>query len=239
MNVVTRDENAPEPTEGPRPGRAEGGLGTLPLYRDDGPVSVGLGVLARGHLPPLPGALAALAVTAVLLAAGLGEGGDTALSAPLLVPPAVLLLAGPAAGRPHRGRFDWLVPPVIRAIEYGYLAALGFAQGVTAPLVYVLIAILAYHHYDIVYRTRQGFRPPDRVVRAGLGWDGRMLIVALAGLTGHLPFAYAALAVYLGVLFVTESAATWMRGGHAGGRAGARGAGRGDGDIGDLEEEKA
>ncbi|MFC5753298.1 DUF5941 domain-containing protein [Actinomadura rugatobispora] len=231
MNVVTRE---PVPVPVPRAGAVRN---ALPLYRDDGPICLGLGALVRGQLPPLPGALVALAAGALLLAAGIGEERTTALFAPVVA----LLLTGPAAGHPHHGRFDWLVPPAIRAIEYGYLAALGFAQGVAAPLVYVLIAVLAYHHYDIVYRTRQGFRPPDRLFRAGLGWDGRMLIVALAGLTGLLPFAYAALAVYLGVLFVTESAATWVRVGHAGGRAGAHGAGagRGDGVIGDLEDEKA
>ncbi|MFI0447811.1 DUF5941 domain-containing protein [Actinomadura sp. 6N118] len=153
----------------------------LRAYRDDGPICTVLGRLARGLLPPLPGA--------------------------------------------HTGRLDWLVPPIIRSIEYGYLAVLGFAQGVSAPLIYALIAVLAYHHYDTVYRTRQRLWPHDWVFRAGLGWEGRMLIVAFAGLSGLLPFAYAALAAYLGVLFVSESVTTWTR------------TGRGTGEIVDLEED--
>jgi hypothetical protein len=99
----------------------------------------------------------------------------------------------------------------MRAIEYGYLAVLGFTNGVSEPLIYVLIAVLAYHHYDTVYRTRQKLWPQEWVSRAGFGWEGRMLIVAAAGFVGALPFVYAALAAYLGVLFVVESVLTWTR----------------------------
>ena len=118
------------------------------------------------------------------------------------------------------------MPPIIRAIEYGYLAALGFAQGVSEPLIYVLIAVLAYHHYDTVYRTRQRLWPQEWVFRAGLGWDGRMLVVAVAALAGVTPFAYAALAAYLGVLFGVESVYTWTR------------TERGEGVMVNLEEEE-
>lgn len=195
----------------------------LPGYRDDGPLCIALGRMADGRLPPLPGTiLAAIAVT-VLLTASVGAPATPALCAPVVV----LLLTGPASTNPHGGRMDWLVPPIIRGIEYGYLAVLGFAQGVSAPLVYVLIAVLAFHHYDTVYRTRQGIRPQEWVFRAGLGWEGRMLLVAFAGLFGILPFAYAALAAYLGVLFGSESVTTWVRTGH------------GSGVMVDLEEEEA
>ncbi|MEV4253906.1 DUF5941 domain-containing protein [Spirillospora sp. NPDC049652] len=116
------------------------------------------------------------------------------------------MLTGAAARHGHTGRLDWLVPPTIRAIEYGYLAVLGFAQGVPAPLVFLLLGVLAFHHYDTVYRTRQGLWPADWLFPAGLGWEGRMLLVAFFGLSGLLPFAYAALAAYLGVLFACECA---------------------------------
>jgi hypothetical protein len=197
-------------------------LGRLQVYRDDGPICTALGRLAQGQLPPLPGAVIAAFVTAVLAIAGLGPQPSLALFAPV----AALLLTGPAATHPHDGRLDWLVPPVIRAIEYGYLAVLGFATGVPEPLIYTLIAVLAYHHYDTVYRSRQRLWPPAWIFRAGLGWEGRMLIVAAAGLAGVLPFAYAALAAYLGVLFGTESVRTWTQ------------TGRGTGVMVNLEEEE-
>jgi uncharacterized protein DUF5941 len=120
---------------------------------------------------------------------------------------------------PHKGKLDWLVPPLIRAIEYGYLAVLGFAHDVPEPLIYVLIAVLAYHHYDVVYRTRQKLWPPQWLYRAGLGWDGRMLIAAIAGLVGAVPFAYGAMALYLAALFGAESVSTWTRTGRGSGVA--------------------
>lgn len=179
---------------------------SLRAYRDDGVISRVLGDLARGQLPPLLPTLVAAGLTGVILVIGLTSDDLLALCAPV----ALLLLAGPSSTHPHNGRLDWLVPPVIRAIEYGYLAVLGFAQGVPSPLVYTLLAVLVYHHYDTVYRTRQGLWPPDWVFLAGLGWDGRMLIAALAALIGIPTLGYAFLAVYLGALFGWESVKTWL-----------------------------
>jgi hypothetical protein len=194
----------------------------LVAYRDDGLISQALGRLAQGMLPPLAPALVAAGITIVLVLADVGVEATPALFAPVVA----LLLTGPASTHPHDGRLDWLVPPLIRGIEYGYLAALGFAQDVPEPLIYVLIAVLAYHHYDTVYRTRQRLWPQQWVFRAGLGWDGRMLVAAIAAFAGITPFAYAALAAYLGVLFGVESVYTWTR------------TGRGEGVMVDLEDEE-
>ncbi|MEU5883197.1 DUF5941 domain-containing protein [Spirillospora sp. NPDC047279] len=223
MTAMAEDSaiNEPGTPEAETQGAAAFASRQLRAFRDDGPLCVALGRLSRGQLPPLPGAVIAAVITGVLLVAGVGDQNTPALFAPAVA----LLLTGPASSHPHNGRLDWLVPPIIRAIEYGYLAVLGFAQGVSAPLIYALIAVLAYHHYDTVYRTRQRLWPQDWVFRAGLGWEGRMLVVAFVGLSGLLPFAYAALAAYLGVLFVSESVTTWLR------------TGRGNGVIVDLEED--
>jgi hypothetical protein len=187
------------------------------VYRDDGPLSRALGRTAAGRLPPLPFTVLAAAAAGVLLAAGSRPGTRIGPEPAVLAPLVVLILAGPASEHPHTGRLDWLVPPILRGIEYGYLAVLGDARAVPAPLVYVLLTVLALHHYDAAYRTRQGRRPPRWVRLAGLGWEGRMLFTAFAGLLVPLPFAYAALAAYLGVLSGGESAATWARHGRAGG----------------------
>ncbi|SEG90864.1 hypothetical protein SAMN04489712_12761 [Thermomonospora echinospora] len=195
-------------TEAPPAAPVARQIGRLQAYRDDGPICTTIGRLTLGRLIPLPGTVvAALTTAALLLVAGAQEHAIPVLYAPLVA----LLLTGPSATHPHTGRIDWLVPPILRGIEYGYLAVLGFAQGVSAPLIYGLLAVLAYHHYDTVYRTRQHLWPRGWVFRAGLGWEGRMLIAAFAGLFGQLSAAYAVLAAYLGVLFGVESVIAWVR----------------------------
>jgi hypothetical protein len=194
----------------------------LVAYRDDGPVAQTLGRLSGGQLPPLLPLLVATVVTGILLIAGVNGQTSPAIFAPVLA----LLLAGPASAHPHSGRLDWLVPPIMRAIEYGYLATLGFAHSVPKGLVYAFIGVLAYHHYDTVYRTRQRLWPAKWVFRAGLGWDGRLLIAAVATLAGVLPATYAVLTVYLGLLFGIESVYTWTR------------TGTGSGVMVNLEEEE-
>ena len=194
----------------------------LVAYRDDGPIAQALGRLSGGQLPPMLPLLVAAIVTGFLLIAGVSGQTSPAIFAPVLA----LLLAGPSSAHPHHGRLDWLVPPLMRAIEYGYLATLGFAHDVSKPLVYAFIAVLAYHHYDTVYRTRQRLWPAKWVFRAGLGWDGRLLIAAVATLAGELSVTYAVLTIYLGLLFGIESVYTWTR------------TGTGSGVMVNLEEEE-
>lgn len=185
----------------------------LIAYRDDGPISKALGRLTRGQLPPLLPVMVAGAITAAVLGLAI-QGKDSGETTVILLAPLLsLLLAAPSSLNPHSGRVDWLVPPIMRGIEYAYLAVLGFTYDVSKPLVYVLIAVLAYHHYDTVYRTRQRLWPQAWVFWAGLGWEGRMIIAAVAATLNALPLTYAVLAGYLGVLFGVESVYTWVRAG--------------------------
>jgi hypothetical protein len=177
----------------------------LLAYRDDGPAAHLLGRLTRGRVPPLLPALVAAAVT--LTAFVIGTGGSGALVP--LVPVQALLLAGPGSAHPHSGRLDWVAPNLIRVMEYGYLAAVGFSHGVPKPLVFALLCVLAYHHYDTAYRVRQGLGTAAWVFRAGLGWEGRMLVAGLGAATHTAPVLYAVLTCYLGALFVTESVRFW------------------------------
>jgi len=82
--------------------------------------------------------------------------------------------------------------------------------------------VIAAHHYDIVYRIRwdtdarqQAARapraaPPRWLARAGLGWEGRMLVAALGAMLHVEEFAFAVLAVYLCVLFGWETLTGWL-----------------------------
>ncbi|MEV0148156.1 MULTISPECIES: DUF5941 domain-containing protein [unclassified Nonomuraea] len=179
---------------------------TVVAYRDDGSLSRGMGALVAGQLPPLPPVIAGAFVTGVLLMLGVAGSDGLALFAPAVT----LLLAGPGSSHPHDGRFDWLVPPILRVIEYSFVAACGFAHGVHPVLIVALLGALAFHHYDLVYRLRQRVYPPPWLSKLGLGWEGRMLVIALAGVAGVMTFGYALLALYLWGLFGWESLTCWL-----------------------------
>nr|WP_150239440.1 DUF5941 domain-containing protein [Nocardiopsis quinghaiensis] len=173
--------------------------------RDDSRLSRLLGRIAPGAVPPLLSALAGALVVGTLLAADHGRLAGITLFAPV----AALLLSGLASGHPHDGRFDWLVPSVLRCTEYGYLAVLGLASGVPGPLVFVLLMVVACHHRDDAARPAAGTVRPESVRTAALGWDGRMLVTAVGGAFHALTPVYGILAGYLAVLLVREAVRTW------------------------------
>ncbi|GII53270.1 hypothetical protein Pth03_16590 [Planotetraspora thailandica] len=179
---------------------------TVVAYRDDGLLARGMGQMVLGQLPPLPPALAGAFVTGVLLLVGVAGSDDLAVFAPAVA----LLLAGSGSSHRHDGRFDWLVPPILRLTEYVFIASVGFARGVPPLLVLAVLGAVAFHHYDTVYRVRQQVYPPQWVSLAGLGWDGRMLVIAAGGLIGAVTADYWLLAIYLWTLFVWESVTSWF-----------------------------
>ncbi|OLT28951.1 hypothetical protein BJF83_13265 [Nocardiopsis sp. CNR-923] len=177
----------------------------LRTLRDDSHVCALLGRVAPGAVAPLLPALTGLLVVGTLLVAVRGQLAGITLFAPV----AALLLSGLASGHPHDGRLDRLVPPVLRFTEYGYLAVLGSASGVPGPLVFVLLMVVVSHHRDDVARPSVGVARPAWVRVAALGWDGRMLVVAVGGAFDVLAPAYGALAGYLAVLLVREAVRSW------------------------------
>ncbi|NUP68484.1 MAG: hypothetical protein HOW71_40645 [Nonomuraea sp.] len=179
---------------------------TVVAYRDDGPLSRAMGLLVAGQLPPLPPVIAGTFVTGVLLLIGVAGSDGLAVFAPAVT----LLLAGPGSSHPHDGRLDWLVPPILRLIEYTFVAACGFARGLPPVLIFLLLGALAFHHYDLVYRLRQRVYPPPWLSTLGLGWDGRMMAVSLAAIAGWMTAGYVVLAVYLWALFGWESLTCWL-----------------------------
>ena len=110
-----------------------------------------------------------------------------------------------------RGRFSWLVPGLIRALEYGMLIlTAALAHGDAMKACFGLLAVLAFHHYDTVYRLRQqGAPPPAWVSLAGAGWDGRIILAFVALLAAVTTAGMAVAAVLLAVLFVGESVLSW------------------------------
>ncbi|WP_217370340.1 DUF5941 domain-containing protein [Nonomuraea antri] len=179
---------------------------TVVAYRDDGALSRSMGLLVAGQLPPLPPVVAGTFVTGVLLLIGVAASDGLAVFAPAVT----LLLAGPGSSHPHDGRLDWLVPPILRLIEYSFIAAVAFAHGISPVLIFLVLGAMAFHHYDLVYRIRQHVYPPPWLSTFGLGWDGRMMLVALAAISGWVTTGYVVLAVYLWCLFGWESLTCWL-----------------------------
>jgi phosphatidylglycerophosphate synthase len=118
--------------------------------------------------------------------------------------------------RPLKGALDWLVPPLFRAAEYGTVLVLAAKADVNGalPAAFGLVAAVAYHHYDTVYRIRgDAGAPPHWLVRAIGGHEGRTLLVTvLAALLAPTEFkvALTALAVAVAVLVLFESIRFWV-----------------------------
>jgi hypothetical protein len=121
--------------------------------------------------------------------------------------------------RPLKGALDWLVPPFFRAAEYCTVLILAAEAKVNGalPAAFGLVAAVAYHHYDTVYRIRgNAGAPPAWLVRAIGGHEGRTLLVTVlaAVLTAsQFTVALTALAVAVALLVLVESIRFWVSAG--------------------------
>jgi hypothetical protein len=184
--------------------REKHGIGDLPAYRNDGAIARWIGGVVQGRLPPLLPVLVGLMVTCTLAALGLAN-----LPGILVLTPVEgMLLAALGAQHPHDGRCDWLVPPLLLAGEYVFLAALGLSHQVPPAAVFALLGAVVLRHIDVGYRARHGSGISADVL--GLGWDGRMLLLGLAAMVGEAPLAYFAVSVYLWVLFGSDFFGGWL-----------------------------
>ncbi|MBN0048631.1 CDP-alcohol phosphatidyltransferase family protein [Streptomyces actuosus] len=196
--------------------RTDRAAGALADLADSGPLAQ---AAARdlGERFRVPALLAAAtgALVVLLPAALWGPAWATAAGAALYT-----ALSGLAVARPLKGVLDWLVPPLFRAAEYGtvlLLAAKASADsGVNGvlPAAFGLVAAVAYHHYDTVYRIRgNAGAPPAWLIRATGGHEGRTLLVTvLAALLTASQFkvALTVLAVAVGLLVLAESIRFWV-----------------------------
>ncbi|MEV0926546.1 DUF5941 domain-containing protein [Streptomyces spongiicola] len=200
-----------------RTDRAARALGDL---ADSGPLAEGFAVRFGGaarRLPALaPPAIALAGAAALALTASLTPYGGPWTAVAAL---GYALTSGLAVARPLKGALDWLVPPVFRAAEYGTILVLAVRADVNGalPAAFGLVAAVAYHHYDTVYRIRGGTGAPPRwLVRAVGGHEGRILAVALAAaLLGAPQFTIAltVLAVAVALVVVAESVRFWVSSG--------------------------
>ncbi len=184
----------------------------LESYRDDGPLARLLGAVVGYAIPvpPLPLALVGLAGLLVVIALE-GDGASNGTVAAAIA--WFVLWAGSSSGRPHIDRFAWALPGAVRVGEYGSLIWIGAAVGEsTSAAAFALIAVLAFRHYDLVYRARFQGTPPAAWLDVLLGgWEGRLVLVTVLLAADALPAAMFVLAGILAVVLVTECVASWAR----------------------------
>ncbi|MGC0328454.1 phosphatidylglycerophosphate synthase [Streptomyces sp. SAI-170] len=194
--------------------RTERAAKALADLADNGPLAEGLSKVAWPLKTPFASALTGAAV--IVVTAGIAPYGSrlSVLAAVFYVCFSALALA-----RPLTGALDWLVPPFFRAAEYGTVLILAAKSEVNGalPAAFGLVAAVAYHHYDTVYRIRgNAGAPPAWLVRAIGGQDGRtLLVVVLAALlTGsQFTLALTALAVVVALVVLVESIRFWVSAG--------------------------
>jgi hypothetical protein len=99
-------------------------------------------------------------------------------------------------------RWNWANPMINRLIEMGVVALIAliwFPQWITLAFGYLFI--VAFHHYDNLYRALAGSRAPRWITWGALGREGRTIIVVVAALIGITAF-YDALNVGVAWLFM-------------------------------------
>jgi uncharacterized protein DUF5941 len=184
----------------------------LESYRDDGPLARLLGaVVGRAvPVPPLPLALVGVGGLLAMIALE-GDGASNGTVAAAIA--WFVLGAGISSGRPHTDRFAWALPGAVRVGEYGSLIWIGATVGEsTSAAAFALIAVLAFRHYDLVYRARFQGQPPAAWLDVLLGgWEGRLILVTVLLAADALPAAMFVLAGVLAVVLVTECVASWAR----------------------------
>ncbi|WP_407566439.1 DUF5941 domain-containing protein [Streptomyces sp. 184] len=200
--------------------RSEQALRALDALTDTGPLAEAAARSLRAPVRSLPSyATPAVAAAGGALLVALALFTPYGTWWPLIGAVCYVLTSALAVARPLAGPLDWLVPPVFRASEYGLVLALAARSEVNGalPAAFGLVAAVAYHHYDTVYRIRGGTgAPPRLLVRAIGGHEGRALAVTLAAalLTGTgFTFALAAIAVAVALVVLTESIRFWVSSG--------------------------
>ena len=182
------------------------------VLRDDGVVALAIGRVL-GRAVPVP-ALALLAAGPAVLLAAVAIAGDEASPGLAAAVIAWLILAvGATSARRPRASFMWAVAPLVRLGEYVALLWLAAIEGSDAlPAAFAFLAVLAYRHYDLVYRMRhRGDATPAWLDRLALGWDGRLVLAWVLLALGALPAAMYAWAAVLAVASVGETMMAWRR----------------------------
>ena len=108
-------------------------------------------------------------------------------------------------------RFGWAIPALLRLIELGVAAVLVLAIGGPAVTIgFWWLAVVAFHHYDTLYRAMQDTAPPRWLTWAALGWDGRTILVIVLTLVGVLAIGLTWATPLLALLVVLVASVQWL-----------------------------
>jgi len=119
-----------------------------------------------------------------------------------------------SSGRHAPGpRWGWLVPPLLRALEYAVVAAAAALSGAGVGAVcYTYLLAVIWHHYDSAYRLRRGMAGASVFPMARFaGFEVRTAALALLAAAGATAFTVVAgtLAVVLAGLAVVQGWIMW------------------------------
>ena len=110
-------------------------------------------------------------------------------------------------------RAAWAVPAVLRLLELGVVAIVALAwHPSVAVIAFWWMTVVAFHHYDTLYRAMQDAAAPRWILWLGLGWEGRTIVVLALAVAGTAA-ATAGLtwgAWLLAALFVVIASVQWL-----------------------------
>jgi hypothetical protein len=125
----------------------------------------------------------------------------------------LVLLAVPDAVKQRwwAHRAAWAVPAILRFVELGIVALvvlIGYPSAAVAGFWWM--AVVAFHHYDTLYRAMQDHDSPRWLTWLGLGWEGRSIVIAVLALTAAVTTGLTWGAWALAALFVVISSVQWL-----------------------------
>lgn len=106
------------------------------------------------------------------------------------------------------GKWDWLAPAILRFVEFIIVCVVALRSPSIAWLALAWLVVISYHHYDVLYRSLLGHRYPAWLTFAGLGWDGRTVLVIVMGTLLVALWPVAILLAF--VLFWIIASAQWL-----------------------------
>ena len=109
------------------------------------------------------------------------------------------------------GRFAWAIPAVLRFVELAVVAAIAFIWVPAAiPVAFWWMAVVAFHHYDTLYRAMQDAAAPRWLTWLSLGWDGRTILVVVLASVGVLVAGLTWATWLLAAVVVVAASVQWL-----------------------------